>query len=143
MRLVLAIAMAACIGCSSDAATTHSQPPPQPCAGVNDPVEVIRTFVQAVEADDTTAYERCEYPGAVVNEDLIRGMATNGLLLVDLTIETRYLPPPASNEVVYRIPAPDQPGEGRPPHQSGVHVTVALEPDGLYYVTGVRLYTST
>lgn len=143
MRLVLALLMGACIGCSSNSATTNSSPPAAR-AGVNDPAAVAKTFVKAVEANDTVAYERCEYPGIQVNEDLVRG--SGALLLGDLSIETRHLQPPtASNAMVYRIPALDVPGDTirRNPHQSGINVMVTLEPDGMYYVTELRVYAST
>ena len=67
-----------------------------------------------------------------------------GWRLDAVTVQTYYLPQPPSNAIVYRVPAPDSPNQfGGRPHQSGLTIMVSLQPDGLYYVTDLRLYGST
>ena len=142
MRLLLALAVTACVGCASSDATTHPRPQVA-CGDVNESIEVAKTFVRAVEADDVAAFRSCEYPGTVLREDLFRDSPFGGWRLDEVTVQDYYLPPPPSNAVVYRVPAPDSPNEFGPPHQNGLNITISLEPDGLYYVTDLRLYTST
>ena len=142
MRPLLALAVTACVACSSSDAVAHPQPRAA-CGDVNESIEVAKTFVRAVEADDVAGFRGCEYPGTVLREDLFRDAPFGGWRLDEVTIQTGYLPPPPSNAIVYRVPAPDSPNDFGPPHQSGLNIIVSLEPDGLYYVTDLRLYTST
>ena len=143
MRPLVALVMTACVGCSSSDATTHPQPLAA-CGGINQSLEIAKTFVRLVEAGDVAGYRRCEYPGTLLIEDLLGDVPDGGWRHDAVTVQTYYLPQPPSNAIVYRVPAPDSPNEfGGRPHQSGLNIMVSLQPDGLYYVTDLRLYAST
>ena len=142
MRVLVALVMAACVGCAPDDSASHPQPHVA-CGDVNQSIEIAKTFVRLVEAGDVAGYQSCEYPGTMLLEDLFRDVPEGGWRLDEVTVQTYYLPPPPSNAVVYRVPAPDSPNDfGGPPHQSGLNITITLEPDGLYYVTDLRMYAS-
>lgn len=142
MRVLLALVMTARVGCGSTDAT-HPQPLAA-CGGVNLSMEVAKTFVRLVEAGDIAGYRRCECPGTVLREDLFRDVPEGGWRLDEVTIQTYYLPPPPSNAIVYRVPAPDSPNDlGGAPHHSGLNITITFEPDGRCYVTDLRMYAST
>jgi hypothetical protein len=117
----------------------------------SDPIAVVKTFVAATQAGDQSTYLRCEDPGLKLSADMLQGLAS-GIYLLDAAAPTDQVnPPPAPNEVVVRVPAPDQPGDTisdgtlvvhRPPHASGVIVRTAQDSDGSYYIADVVFYAS-
>ena len=113
---------------------------------------VVKTFVTAIQAGDQSTYLQCVHPGFKLSAGVLQGLAS-GLYLLDAAASTdQVTPPPASNEVVVRVPAPNQPGDTiadgtlvvhRPGHASGVIVRTALDSDGSYYIVDVVFCAST
>ena len=134
--IVLLVAMLASMssGCSGKVANAEG------CKG--SAISVVKSFVAAVESGDSTLYRSCEQPQAPLSADVLQTLASGGWLLNNATPTDQVDPPPAKDEIVIRISAPDQPREGFPPHQSGVLITATSTGSGSYYVTKIVFYAS-
>ena len=112
-----------------------------------DAVTAARTFLAAVQAGDAATYRRCDHEPVPPTPELMRELASSPWLLDSAARTDQVTPPTGPGQVAVRIPLPDTPEPGRPltrpPHQSGVTITMTLDADGTYYVTAVLLYTST